>query len=93
MVFTGYDIVPGNVEGHKKKFNAKSWKFEVKNVTRLCLGTTLQYTPVTFLPLKSSILKLPPKVHDIVADPIAGKYDIILSRHTLQATFIVCWYR
>jgi len=51
VVFTGYDIVPGNVEGHKKKFYAKPWKFEV---------------------------------HDIVADPIAGKYDIILSRHTLQ---------
>ena len=42
VVFTGYDIVPGNVEGHKKKFNAKSWKFEVRNVTRLCLSTTLQ---------------------------------------------------
>jgi len=51
VVFTGYDIVPGNVEGHQKKFNAKPWKFEV---------------------------------HDIVADPIAGNYDIILSRHTLQ---------
>lgn len=50
VVFTGYDIVPGNVEGHQKKFSTKPWKFEV---------------------------------HDIVADPI-GKYDIILSRHTLQ---------
>lgn len=50
VIFTGYDIVPGNVEGHKKKFDAKPWKFEV---------------------------------HDIVADPI-GKFDIILSRHTLQ---------
>ena len=30
VIFTGYDIVPGNVEGHKKKFNAKSWKFEVR---------------------------------------------------------------
>ena len=92
MVFTGYDIVPGNVEGHQKKFNLKPWKFKVRNVTRLSLGTTLQYTPVTFLTLKSSILKLHPKVHDIVADPIAGKYDIILSRHTLQVILIVCWY-
>ena len=30
VIFTGYDIVPGNVEGHKKKFNAKPWKFEVR---------------------------------------------------------------
>merc|ERR1712212_1023053 len=50
VVFTGFDIVPGNVEGHQKKFSSKLWKFEV---------------------------------HDIVTDPI-GKYDIILSRHTLQ---------
>jgi len=50
VVFTGYDIVPGNVEGHKKKFEGKPWNFEV---------------------------------HDIVADPI-GRYDMILSRHTLQ---------
>ena len=30
VIFTGYDIVPGNVEGHKKKFDAKPWKFEVR---------------------------------------------------------------
>ena len=30
MVSTGYDIVPGNVEGHKKKFEGKPWNFEVQ---------------------------------------------------------------
>ena len=41
VVFTGYDIVPGNVEGHQKKFNAKPWKFEVRNFS-FCLRATLQ---------------------------------------------------
>jgi len=27
--FTGYDIVPANIENHKKRFNATTWNFEV----------------------------------------------------------------
>ena len=30
VVFTGYDIVPANVEGHSQKFSGKPWKFEVR---------------------------------------------------------------
>ena len=30
MIFTGYDIVPANVEGHSQKFSGKPWNFEVK---------------------------------------------------------------
>jgi hypothetical protein len=27
--FTGYDIVPANIENHKKQFALKDWNFEV----------------------------------------------------------------
>ena len=33
-------------------------------------------------------LEIGDQVHDIVADPI-GKYDIILSRHTLQVVILI----
>jgi len=32
VVFTGYDIVPDNVDNHKKKFKGKPWKFEVHDI-------------------------------------------------------------
>ena len=38
VIFTGYDIVPGNVEGHKKKFEGKPWNFEVwKQKNQKCI--------------------------------------------------------
>jgi len=30
--FTGYDIVPANIENHKKTFSSTSWKFEVHDI-------------------------------------------------------------
>ena len=38
VIFTGYDIVPGNVEDHKKKFEGKPWNFEVgKQKNQKCI--------------------------------------------------------
>lgn len=32
VIFTGYDIVPANVEGHSQKFSGKPWNFEVHDI-------------------------------------------------------------
>ena len=81
MVFTGYDIVPGNVQGHQEKFSSEPWKFEVcfnfvvfKNFT-IFKHKEFHVSTVIFL-----------LVHDIVVEPIQ-KFDIILSRQTLQVIF------
>jgi len=32
VIFTGFDIVSGNIEAHKKEFAGKPWKFEVHDI-------------------------------------------------------------
>merc|ERR1712133_136696 len=32
VTFTGYDIVPNNVENHRERFKDKPWKFEVRDI-------------------------------------------------------------
>jgi len=32
VTFTGYDIVPNNVESHRQRFKDKPWKFEVRDI-------------------------------------------------------------
>ena len=31
VIFTGFDIVSGNIEAHKREFAGKPWKFEVSH--------------------------------------------------------------
>ena len=66
--YTGYDIVPANIEMHKRRFSGKNWKFEV----RCILYHINQSTIESF------------QVHDIVTDQLSASYDLILSRHTMQ---------
>ena len=42
--FTGYDIVPSNIENHKKRFSSTAWNFEVfyPEVEQILINVSVQ---------------------------------------------------